>query len=216
MISYRSVSPKLLFGALCLVIGGMIIACATAPKGSVNLQSSVDPSLRANAVKSIAVFPIRNIRLSPDEQREVNKGMVIGFQTSNPRLTILGPGEAVTQLNAANLAETYSEFLRNYSQSAIPDVNALNKVGNSLHIDAILQGDTFDIVQYDGHSNLYGNTSLTVRYTLLGTKTGDILWQATARVKEMSKKPNIPAPTLYQTMQKGQEKILSQLPILAQ
>ena len=216
MKNLRFITPNLMLAALSLTVIAMVIACATAPKGSVNVQSSVDPSLRANAVKSIGVFPIRNVRLSPDELREINKGMVTGFQTQNPHLAILGPGEAVTKLNEADLAETYSEFLRNYSQSAIPNVNALRKIGTTLQIDGILQGEVFDIQQNDGHDNLYGNTRLTVRYTLLGTRTGDTLWQVTAKVTDMCKKPNIPAPTLYQAMQKAQEKILSQLPMLAQ
>lgn len=210
-------TPATALAALGFVIIGLAIACASAPKGSVGVDSSVEPSLRSGSIKTIGVFPMRNVRLSPDELREVNRGMVEGFQKQNPQLAILGPGEAVTKLNEANLAEVYSEFLRNYSQSAIPDVNALSRIGKSLQIDAILQGEVFDISQADGVNGAsYGRTSLVIRYTLLSTTTGTTLWQSTAKVVEYSKKVGEPAPTLFATMKKGQDKVLSALPTLAQ
>jgi hypothetical protein len=214
----RNVTPQTMLAALFLAVIGMAIACATAPKGSVKLESSVEPSLRAGVIKSIAVLPMRNIRLSPDELREINRGMVTALQTQNPQLSILGPGEAVAKLNEANLAATYSKFLENYAQSGIPDVNALRQIGTNLQVDGILQGEVFGVNQEDGVArvNQYGRTSLNVRYTLLATSTGVTLWQATSRSEEYSENTKDSAPSLFSTMKKGQEKILTQLPKLAQ
>jgi hypothetical protein len=195
---------------------GLALACASAPKGTVSVDSSVDPSLRAGAIKRVAVFPIRNVRLSPDELREINRAMVEAFQRQNPQVSILGPAESVTRLNESELAEVYSEFLRNYAQSAIPDVNALKRIGASLATDAILQGEVFDISSSDGVTGTFGRTSLVIRYTLVANATGTVLWQSTSRAVEYSKKANQPAPTLFAIMQKGQEKILGALPSLAQ
>lgn len=201
---------------------GFGIACATAPtKKGVSVKSFVEASLQPGSVKSIAVFPLRNVRLLPDELREVNRGITEAFQKQNPKLKIVGATESVSLLNAAAKADKYSEFLRNFSQSGIPDVNTLKEIGKALEINAILQGEVFSIEQLDGTTiytgaGSFGKTSLTVRYMLLSTSNGTILWDATSNAFKLSEKIGEPAPSLLEVIQMAQEKILTALPTLAQ
>ncbi len=212
-------SLRLCLGLCLPVVIGLGLACATTPKEikkSASVKTFVEPSLQSGSVKSIAVFPMRNVRLQPDELREVNRGITDGFHKQNPRLNVLGAAESVTKLNEAGLADKYSEFLRNYSQSGIPDVKILQEIGKALGVDAILQGEVFSIRQSDGTTYACGRTSLDVRYVLHSAVTGAVLWEATGSAFKVTEKVGQPSPTLYEVVQLGQEKILTALPTLAQ
>lgn len=221
-IVMRNLSERSLRGMLAVlfvVTVGFSIACASAPvpvMQSASVRTFVEPSLQPGAVKSIAIFPMRNVRLQPDELREINRSITEGFRKQNPQLKIVGATESVTMLNDGGLAEKYSEFLRNYSQSSIPDVKILQEIGRSLGVNAILQGEVFSVNQMDAPSKMYyGKTSLQMRYILLSTSNGSILWDSSSSAFKLSE-PGQPAPAIYEVIQMGQEKILNSLPTLAQ
>ncbi|MFO1477480.1 MAG: hypothetical protein U1F98_12600 [Verrucomicrobiota bacterium] len=221
---HPKLGPAAALTLLVAVSLGFGLACQTVPQDQVTRKSAsvktfVEASLHASDVKAIAIFPIRNVRLQMDELREVNRGITDGFRRQNPDLKIVGAAESVTMLNEAGLADKYSEFLRNYSQSAIPDVKTLKEIGQALGVDAILQGEVFSIEQRDGTATSFGKTSLQVRYVLLATKTGTVLWEATGSAfkltdEAINDKHAMPAPTLYEVIQIAQEKVLTALPTL--
>ena len=209
---------RVLLGLLAVVVLGFGLACETPQptKKSASVKTFVEPSLQSGLVKTIAVLPIRNVRLLPDELREVNRGITDGFRKQNPNLKVVGAVESVTLLNNAGLADRYSDFLRNYSQSAIPEVKTLQDIGKGLSADAILQGEVFSISQQDGGTAYYGRTSLNVRYVMLSTANGGVVWEATGSAFKLSEKVGEPSPTLYEVIQMAQDKILTALPTLAQ
>ncbi len=212
-------SPKTLLAASFALVLALGIACNTGPKrvlSSASVKTFVEPSLQAGFVKSIAIFPLRNVRLQPDELREINRGITDGFRRQNPKLNIVGASESITKLNDAGLADKYSEFLRNYSQSAIPEVKILQEIGKSLDVAAMLQGEVFSIAQHDGNTFTFGRTSLTVRYVLLSTSNGSVVWEATGSAFKETEEVGKPAPTLFEVVQLAQDKILGALPTLAQ
>jgi hypothetical protein len=204
--------------ALFLATLGFSIACTTTPiKESASVKTYVEPSIQPGTIRSIAIFPIRNVRLQPDELREINRGITDGFRKQNPQLAILGATESVKMLNDAGLAEKYSEFLRNYSQSSIPDVRVLQDIGKALGVNAILQGEVYGVVQTDAVRAVeYGKTSLVIRYVLLSTVNAGVLWDSASSAFKLSSDPGLPAPPLYETILVGHDKILSALPTLAQ
>ncbi len=139
------------------------------------LKTFVEPSIQPASIRVVAIFPMRNARLLPDESRELNRGIVQAFHKQNPNVRLVGPEESTTLLNEAGLTEKYSDFLRDYATSGIPNVTTLKKIGNALEVDAILQGEVFDIRQIDGAYGITrGKTSVTVRYVLLSTRYGNI------------------------------------------
>ena len=220
----KNIKHNTLLAALVLcsiAVIGFGVACATTPvKQGSTLKTFVEPSIQSSAIKSVAIFPIRNMNLLPDEIREFNRGITDGLGRQNPKLKLVGAVEAVTMLNAGGLADKYSQFLRDYTQSGIPDIKILNEIGTALGVDAIIQGEVFSISQTDGYSvnnlEFYGKTSVSVRYILLSTVNGGVLWEATGTAYKLSDKANDPAPTIYEAIQIAQAKILSALPTLSQ
>jgi len=188
-----------------------VIGCSSA-----TLKSFVNPSIDPESIQSVAIFPIRNIRLLTDEARELNRSITQAFHDCNPTVEILGPSEAIDKLNDADLAAEYSDFLRDYATSGIPNAKTLQQIGNALGVDAILQGEVFDLKQIDGNAmyGVKGKTSLTVRYSLMSTSVGDVLWEATSNAKKQTATVLQSAPPLYEAILIAQERILTALPRL--
>jgi hypothetical protein len=198
-----------LFGLILLLNG-----CATQ---RATLKTFVEPSIQPGSIQSVAILPMRNVRLLPDESREINRGVSEAFHRQNPSVAIVGPTKSTSLLNQAGLADRYSDFLRDYATSGIPNVTILKEIGDALEVDAILQGEVFDIRQADGaFGGWRGHVSVTVRYVLLSTDRGDVLWEAIANAKKTTATTVEPAPPLYEAISVAQEKILTGLPELGE
>lgn len=185
----------------------------------VNLRSFSDPALQSSSVKNVAIFPIRNTRILPGESREMVRSFTREFVKINRSVNILSATEVTDKLNEKDMAEQYADFLRHYAVSGIPNVKILNKIGVALEVDAIVQGEIFGLVQRDGHyPGVMARTSLTLRYSLISTSKGDVLWEATCSV---SIQPSgltatvwSPPPLIIEVIQLAQEKVLTDLPYL--
>lgn len=189
-----------------------VTGCATQ---RATIKTFVEPSIQPESIRSVAVFPMRNVRLLPDESRELNRGVSQAFHQQNPNVRIVGPTESTTLLNQVGLTGKYSDFLRDYATSGIPNVNTLKEIGDALDVDAILQGEMFDIYQIDGAYGITaGKTSITVRYVLLSTRYGSVLWEATSNAKKETATTLESAPPLYEVILIAQNKILTALPTL--
>jgi len=204
----RRTLPAIFFISFIFVTG-----CATK---RVTLKTFVEPSVRPESIRSVAIFPMRNVRLLPDESRELNRGVSQAFHQQSPNVRIVVPTESTALLNQAGLTEKYSDFLRDYAVSGIPNVTTLKEIGKALNVDAILQGEVFDIYQIDGEFGVTdGKTSVTVRYALLSTRDGTVLWEATSNAKKTRGDFTLQsAPPLYEVISLAQNKILTALPTL--
>lgn len=188
----------------------LVIGCSRTP-----LRTSAEPTIQPKSIRSLAIFPVRNERLIPDESRELNLSVLQMFHQKNPNLKIVGPTESITSINRAALTDKYGEFLGDYARSRAPNVNTLKAIGEILHVDAILQGEVFNIEQTDGDYNRnVASTSLTIRYSLMGTNDGIILWEVVSNATKSTATPFESAPPLYQTILKAQNWILTSLPEL--
>ena len=112
------------------------------------------------------------------------------------------------------MAEKYADFLRDYAVSGIPNVKTLNEIGKVLEVDAIVQGEIFDLEQKDGHyPGVMARTSLTLRYSLLSTSKGDVLWEATCNVHLKPRGLLVtvwsPPPAIGDVIRLAHEKVLS-------
>lgn len=182
---------------------------------SASLKTFVSPSIEPGSIHNVAIFPMRNARLLPDEAREINRGISQTFHDQNPDVVMIGPAEAIDLINRAGLSVKYSDFLRDYAASGIPNVNVLKEIGDSLGTDAILQGEVYDIRQIDGAYGITrGIVSVTVRYSMMSTRNGDVLWEATSTARKETGTTLEKAPPLYEAIIVAQEKILTALPTL--
>jgi hypothetical protein len=194
-----------------LSLAGLAAACATS---TASIKTYSDPSIHGEGIKAVAILPMRNARLMADESRELNRSFTQALAIQNPSLVVLGPAEAVDAMNRANLAEKFSDFLRNYAASGVPDASVLQQIGAALKVDAIFQGEVFDIREKDGvYGGDRGETQVTVRYALLAT-SGTLLWEATSRGVRTNATTIGKAPPQYEAIALAQEKIVSSLPSL--
>ena len=162
-MSFRNRLWPIVFASLIFGIG-----CSQTP-----LRSPVEPSTQSRRIKSLAILPLGNGGVIPEQSRELNRTVLQAFHRKNPHITIVRPTESIALIERAGLDDTYGEFLRDFGRSGIPDVSTVRALGETLGADAILQGEIFNIQQVDGdyHGNV-GLTSLTVRYSLVRTRSG--------------------------------------------
>lgn len=196
---------RILVALICLIFAG----CSSA-----TLKTFTDPSINPESIKSVAMFPMRNAQLLPDETREINRAISQTFSQKNQNIKLVSPANAIDLMNQHGLTETYSNFLRDYSTSGIPNIDVLRKIGASLKVDAILQGEIFNIRQLDSDGWSYASTSLTIRYVLLSTINGNALWEGVSNGRKMGGVFDYVAPPLYEVILLAHEKILSALPTL--
>jgi len=199
---------------LIIIIIFIFSGCAE----NVRFRSFTDPSLQASSVNTVAILPIRNARILPGESREMSRAFAREFVSKNKSIKIINAVESTDIINDNNMADKYADFLRDYSVSGIPNAKVLREIGAILKADAILQGEIIDLVQQDGHyPGVMARTSLTLRYSLISTSRGDVLWEATCSA---NLKPGgissvyTPPPPIIDVIQLAQERVLKDIPYL--
>lgn len=192
----------------------VLLLCCGCSVHKATLNSYTDPTFKQGEIQRLAIFPIRNTRLAPSEAQELDRKIAQQVNRRDPKIKILGASEAVQILNEKKLAESWAVFLGNYVSSGIPDANALRTFGDALGVDAIMQGEIVGIVSEDGDSwNLKGNTRVTVRYTMLGVKSGKLLWEASSDGIRRNAGTSGEAPPVIEAVTLAIEKILEAVPM---
>lgn len=182
-----------------------------------SLKSFIDPSIQTATVKTVGVFSMRNAAFSPGETMDMDRAITQAFIQKNRAVAIIGTTEANAMLNRENLAGEFAKFLEDFEKSGIPNTVFLNKLKSEFNIDAILQGRMSDVKQNDAGREGKAQSSLTIRYTILSTSNGTILWEGTsnANIVYGSSKGRF-APPFYEVGTLAQDKIISSIPMLAQ
>ena len=207
---------KLLIPLITIVVAG----CAS---NSVDLRTYTNPSINNSNITNIAIFPIRNTRLSAGDAQELSRAFNRVFVEKNPNIHILNTAESIDLLNENNLAEDYASFLRDFAVSGIPDARILNRIGEGLEVESIIQGEIIEIRQRDGQmGGQLATTSVTMRYYMISTINGDLLWEATSSATKqptvaetgLSRSVFTPPPPIIGVIREAQNKILSDIPEL--
>lgn len=195
----------------CVVLGG----CAT-HKATIN--TFTDAAYTESDVSSLAIFPIRNTRAAPAEAQSLTRTLAQTIHADAPDLTIVGPGEAARGLNDADLAETYARFVEDFALSGIANTEYLREVGEALDVDAIMQGEVVRAFQEDGETTMFGGskgtTRVTVRFVMLDTSDGRLLWEASSDGIRKTALNGGDAPPVIEAVELAMEKIIANLPPL--
>jgi hypothetical protein len=194
---------------LSLIIGTLLGGCVSR---RATLKTFIDPAIQSTSVKTTAVFAMRNTAFSPGETMEMDRTITQAFFQTNVYIKVIGTTDAGALLNRENLADEYSSFLSGFEYSGMPNTVFLNKLKERLNVDAILQGRLSEVVQTDRMKHVPARTTATVRYTLLSTTTGRILWEATSNAVIQTHKRF--APPIYEVATFAQNKILTSIPTL--
>jgi len=192
------------------------ILCGCGATKRATLKTFIDPSIQTAAVKTVAVLPMRNTAFSPGETMEMDRVVTQSFSQKNSFVSVIGISEATALLNKENLTTEYAAFLENFESSGVPNTVFLNKLKHILNVDAILQGRMSDVHQNDAMRGAHAQSSLTIRYTLLSTSSGRILWEGTsnATIEYAHRNLGKIAPPFYEVGTLAQEKIISSIPAL--
>lgn len=195
----------------CLFIATLFYGCATS---NATLNSYVDPNISNEQIRNLAIFPIRNAKFAPSEAQLINRKISMVINQKNANIQTMSSNEAINKLNENNLASTWAIFLDNYSSSGVPDRNVLIDVGKALGIDAIIQGEIVNVFQEDGVFGMKkGTTRVTVRFSMLSTNSGKLLWEATSDGIKGTVTAMESAPPIIEAVDLAVDKILSNLPL---
>lgn len=178
------------------------------------LNSYVDPNISNEKITRIAIFPIRNAKFAPSEAQQINRKISMVINQQNSQIKIMSSNEAINKLNENDLASTWAVFLDNYSSSGVPDKNVLYDIGQSLGIDAVIQGEIVNVFQQDGAYGINrGTTRVTVRFSMLSTNSGKLLWEASSDGIKGTPTTLESAPAIIEAVDLAVDKILTNLPL---
>lgn len=200
---------KLIVGILTLFILG---GCAVS-KGTIN--SFVEPTYQTGAIKSVAVFSIRNARFAPSEARTVNRKIIQALSKKNPGIKIVSPSEALRKINESDLAENWADFVEDYYTSGIANQNILQKVSTVLGVDAVMQGQMLTVNQRDSAAGyLKAQSRVTMSFSIIETKTAKPIWEASADGIKGSATTMSEAPPLIEAINLAVNKVVENVPKL--
>lgn len=178
------------------------------------VNAFTDPAFDQSTIKSLAILPMRNAQLSLSDAMTINRAISEHIHRARTDITVVGPEESVNALNSANLTEDYAKFLSSYYSSGIPNRKTLTDIGNALKVDAIMQGGIIEVQQADGNGwGQKGQSRATVRYSMISTKAGSIVWDSTAEAQAWTATEWEQAPTLMETIGPAVNKIFSAFPL---
>ena len=204
----KNITMSILFTFLLLLFSG----CAS---NQATFDSFVDPSFSEGQIRKIAMFPIRNNKFAPSEAQQINRKMAMAINQKNPNIEIMSNSEAIKILSDNDLTDVWARFMENYTNTGIPDPKVLAKIGMALGVDAILQGEIVNVFQQDGKFAFGGNkgiTKVSVRFSMLGTKSGKLLWEASSEGFKDTATTLDKAPPIIEVINLAIDKIVSNLP----
>jgi|GEM_PF-3693549 len=200
--------------AASIALLGLVGAVACTPQHVA--RTVVDPALTTQRIRAIAILPIHSSRISVDVGEEMNQRFFTAFVVRNPAVSVVSEDSAASALGRASLLAPYDLFLRDYAVTAIPDRRLLKSIGKTLNVDAIVQGALVELIQRNGFWNIQnGSTMATVRYRIIATETGALLWEGTGSSSLETLTQLEKAPRLRHAIALAEQPVLDTLPRLA-
>jgi hypothetical protein len=196
-------------------MGALVSSCST---NRASIDSYVDPTYSKGGIKSIAVFPIRNARLSPSQAILINKKLIQGIIKVNPNIEIISPSKAQRIINESEIASEWSDFIEDFYTSGIADKVILQKFSKLLKADAIFQGNISRITQVDGSARFPATTRVDIQFSILEVSTAKTTWSVTSngfRAETASfGQFVVPAPPTSEAIKLSLDKVLGDIPRL--
>lgn len=196
---------------VCLFLVLIILqACGGSGADTQNYQ---DPALSKYDIKTIAVLPMRNSYLNLNETQDINRYFMTGASRKISKFTVISPDDAIESLNRDTLVDKYYDYLVSYATTGIPNRDLIKKLGKSIGCDAVIQGEVFDIKKKDGeYGKNKGETRCNVRYSMVSTTDGKVIWETTAEAYEKTDFTLSDAPSLMGVVKIGIDEIIASMP----
>lgn len=191
----------------------VVLAGCAANRGSID--SYTDPSFTPGGITNIAVFPIQNARLAPAAAQQMNRAIASGINNTNPGLRVISPAESLRLLNDSGLADDYARFVEDFTTSGIADSVRLKAIGKGLGADAIFQASLLSLSRVDGrYGRNAGETRITLTAAILETRSGKMVWEASAEGVKGTKTTLGDAPQISEAAKLAVDKIAESIPVL--
>jgi hypothetical protein len=146
----------------------------------------------------------------------MNRDFVRAFIAANPHVVVTDAAVSARTLSDASLVERYGAFLQRYTITGIPNPQLLADMGSALHVDAIIQGEVIEIVQRHELLDVQdGETLVTIRYRMTGTRTASILWEGTGHAAAGKKELVRRVPPLSELIATAEQEVIKVVPKLA-
>ncbi len=117
-------------------------------------------------------------------------------------------------LNDLGLVGDYSDFIEDYVTSGIANREFLEHLRNN-NIDAIMLSELSNAYQQDGaYGRNKAQTRITLTFTIMDTRTNDVIWTASADGIKGSATTVAEAPALIEAINLAVDKISSSVPRL--
>ncbi|MCK5457256.1 MAG: hypothetical protein KAI45_09030 [Melioribacteraceae bacterium] len=206
--------------SVCLLISAIFAGCSASND---NLNSYVDPSLDISLMHKIALFPIEDSEFLNSEIRIIDQKIETTIHNINSDIVVISSINADYLLDSYKLKALWLDFLDNYSSSGIADKNDLILFGDAFKIDAIIYGEIVNVHRVDGRDAFYGvegtyggnegMTKVTVKYKMLSTRRGKLLWESSSDGITKTRELDVSAPPVIDAVKLAVDKIFSNLPM---
>lgn len=195
---------------ICFLLFSLFIGCGGS---SIDTQNYQDPTFGTYKINKIAVLPIRNTYLNIGEANKINRYFMTQLSRKTTKYDFVGPEDAVEQLAKDTLVEKYFDYLVQYATTGIPNREIIKEVAQSLGVDAIVQGEIFNIKKQDGiYGVRKGETSCNLRYSLIAGIDGKLLWETTVEASETTDFTTSGAPPLMDVVMEAMDEIIQSVP----
>ncbi len=184
---------------------------------SIDVQNYQDPVFSEYNIKKIAVLPIRNTYININDANKINRYFMTQIARKSSKYEILGPEDAIDIISKDSLVEPYYNYLVTYHTTGIPNRDIIKKVGKSLQVDAIVQGMIFNVKKDDEGvwSDKRSETACDIRYSIVASKDGKLLWESSVEAKDKSSVLSITnnPPALMDLIMEAMDEILTTVPL---
>lgn len=193
-----------------ILIGLFLTGCGA----SSSINSYVEPTYRTGGINSLAMFPIRNAMLAPSESRQLNKQLSLEIQRKNPGVNIIPPSKSLRMISDAGLASDWADFVEDYFTSGIPDRVILNKIEKALNVDAVFQGQLYNVAQVDAvFMGPHAYSRVSLGFSILETRTAKTIWDVSAD-GSYTQPIDMSAPSIKKVIDIAMKKIKANMPVL--
>jgi hypothetical protein len=196
------------------ILGVILISLFLGGCANSSINSYVEPTYNQGSINSLAMFPVRNAMLAPSEARLLNKDLSLEIQRKNPSLRIVAASQSLRLISEAGLASDWSNFVEDYYTSGIPDRVVLRKIEDALNVDAVFQGQLFNVAQVDAVPfGPHAYSRISIGFSILETKTAKTIWEASSD-GSYTQPVKMSAPPIKKVLDLAMKKIKANMPVL--
>jgi hypothetical protein len=196
------------------LVFALVVCQAACAAKTARISGYYSPTFDFSRVNSIAILPLRNAGIAPRESRLINGWLMDGLEQKNPNAMLMNPIEAMQALGDAGLADAVGAFVANYLSTGFLEPDLLTEIGETLAVDAVVQGELVTVHQEDGGGwgGHKGESRATIRFSMFACEFGELVWDVSSEGVRGNPSVWERAPPLIQPIILAMNKIVGSLP----